>query len=63
MNSLQLEMKYGDKFMYLIESTCKKNSTYITRAVFIYVLILFKTWTLFKVVSFRVEKTEVFKKG
>ena len=38
MNSRLSEMKYGNTFMYLIESTWKKNPTYITWTVFIYVL-------------------------
>ena len=47
--------------MYLIESTCKKNPTYITWTMFINILILFNIWTPFKVAP-RVEKTKVFKK-
>ena len=31
-------MKYGNKFMYLIESAWKKNTTYLTWTVFIYVI-------------------------
>ena len=31
-------MKYGNKFMYLIESAWKKNTTYVTWTVFIYVI-------------------------
>ena len=37
MNFLYCELKYGNKFMYLIGSTWKKNSTSITSTVFIYV--------------------------
>ena len=31
-------MKYGNKFMYLIESAWKKNTTYLTWTVFVYVI-------------------------
>ena len=31
-------MKYGNKFMYLTENAWKKNTTYLTWTVFIYVI-------------------------
>ena len=54
-------MKYGNKFMYLIESTCKKNQTYNFNSVYLHVLVLFNICNPFKVAP-RIEKTEVFKK-
>ena len=54
-------MKYGIKFMYLIESTCKKNQTYNFNSVYLHVLVLFNICNPFTVAP-RIEKTEVFKK-
>ena len=50
-----------NKFMYLIESTCKKNQRYNLSSVYLNVLVLFIICTPFRVAP-RIEKTEVFKK-